>query len=77
MYMFIHTHSPEELDFPSTMTNLHTGTWIMSGTGVMHNGDTIKENYGRSLDTMKVCVCLSVCLSVSSVCSVMLEALVH
>ena len=56
----MHTQSPEELDFPSTMTNLRTGTWILSGTGVMHNGDTIRENYARSLDTLKVCVCVCV-----------------
>lgn len=46
--------SPEVLEFPSTMTNIHSGTWIMSGSGVLQNGDTIRENFGRSLDSLRV-----------------------
>ena len=48
------THQPTELDFPSTMTNIRTGTWMMTGNGVMHNGQTIVEDYGQNLDRLKV-----------------------
>ncbi len=48
------THSPLELDFPSTMTNLRYGTWMMTGNGVMHNGTTVIDEYGQNLDRLKV-----------------------
>ncbi|KAK0040385.1 neuralized-like protein 4 [Biomphalaria pfeifferi] len=48
------THKPTELDFPSTMTNIRSGTWMMTGNGVMHNGSTIIEDYGQNLDRLKV-----------------------
>lgn len=46
------THSPTDLDFPFTMTNVRTGTWMMTGNGVMHNGIAIVEQYGISLDRL-------------------------
>ena len=30
------THAPSDLEFPSTMTNVRSGTWMMTGNGVMH-----------------------------------------
>ncbi len=48
------THSPLELDFPSTMTNMRCGTWMMTGNGVMHNGTTVIDEYGQNLDQLKV-----------------------
>ena len=48
------THSPNELEFPSTMTNIRSGTWMMTGNGVMHNGTTIIDDYGVNLDKLKV-----------------------
>ncbi|XP_005104477.1 neuralized-like protein 4 [Aplysia californica] len=48
------THQPGELDFPSTMTNIRSGTWMMTGNGVMHNGSTVIEDYGQNLDRLKV-----------------------
>lgn len=48
------THSPMDLEFPSTVTNMRSGTWIMSGSGVMHNGNTILLQYGQNLDRLKV-----------------------
>ncbi|GFR92101.1 neuralized-like protein 4 [Elysia marginata] len=48
------THQPTDLDFPSTMTNIRTGTWMMTGNGVMHNGQTIVEDYGQNLDRLKI-----------------------
>ena len=48
------THSPADFEFPSTMTNVRSGTWMMTGNGIMHNGVTILENYGHNLDKLKV-----------------------
>ncbi|TRY99349.1 hypothetical protein DNTS_014891, partial [Danionella cerebrum] len=55
------THNPAYLQLPSTMTNLRsakrltisTGTWMMTGNGVMHNGTTILDEYGHNLDRLK------------------------
>ena len=48
------THAPNSLDFPSTMTNIRSGTWMMTGNGVMHNGTTVIDDYGQNLDKLKV-----------------------
>uniref|UniRef100_A0A1A9VHQ9 NHR domain-containing protein n=1 Tax=Glossina austeni TaxID=7395 RepID=A0A1A9VHQ9_GLOAU len=48
------TYSAEELDFPFTMTNVRSGTWMMTGNGVMHNGITVIEQYGENLDRLQV-----------------------
>ncbi|KAK7486086.1 hypothetical protein BaRGS_00022695 [Batillaria attramentaria] len=47
-------HQPQELDYPSTMTNIRSGTWMMTGNGVMHNGTTVIDEYGQNLDRLKV-----------------------
>uniref|UniRef100_A0A4W5JQU5 Neuralized-like protein 4 n=1 Tax=Hucho hucho TaxID=62062 RepID=A0A4W5JQU5_9TELE len=47
------THNPANLQLPSTMTNLRSGTWMMTGNGVMHNGTTILDEYGHNLDRLK------------------------
>lgn len=47
------THTPTELEFPFTMTNVRTGTWMMTGNGVMHNGTTVIEQYGQNLDRLQ------------------------
>lgn len=47
-------HNPLDLDFPFTMTNVRSGTWMMTGSGIMHNGTTIQENYGVNLDRLHV-----------------------
>jgi neuralized-like protein 4 len=52
--MGVTSHSPNELDFPFTMTNVRSGTWMMTGNGVMHNGTTVIEQYGQNLDKLKV-----------------------
>ncbi|CAG2213549.1 unnamed protein product [Mytilus edulis] len=46
-------HCAEELEFPSTMTNIRSGTWMMTGNGVMHNGTTVIDEYGQNLDRLK------------------------
>ena len=48
------THAPSDLEFPSTMTNIRSGTWMMTGNGVMHNGTTTIDDYGQNLDKLKV-----------------------
>ncbi|XP_077301800.1 neuralized E3 ubiquitin protein ligase 4 [Arctopsyche grandis] len=48
------THTPNDLEFPITMTNMRSGTWMMTGNGVMHNGTTVQDRYGSSLDRIIV-----------------------
>ena len=36
------------------MTNIRSGTWMMTGNGVMHNGTTVIDDYGINLDKLKV-----------------------
>ncbi|XP_037089582.1 LOW QUALITY PROTEIN: neuralized-like protein 4, partial [Pollicipes pollicipes] len=48
------THGPTELEYPSTMTNVRSGTWMMTGNGVMHNGTAVMDDYGHNLDRLKV-----------------------
>lgn len=48
------THSPTDLEFPFTMTNVRSGTWMMTGSGIMHNGTIILEQYGVNLDRLQV-----------------------
>merc|ERR1719419_669209 len=47
------TNMPSDLEFPSTMTNVRSGTWMMTGNGVMHNGTTVIDDYGQNLDRLK------------------------
>ncbi|KAL1457888.1 hypothetical protein WDU94_008070 [Cyamophila willieti] len=47
-------HKPTELNFPTTMTNVTSGTWMMTGNGVMHNGTTVMDNYGQNLDRLQI-----------------------
>ncbi|KFM80540.1 Neuralized-like protein 4, partial [Stegodyphus mimosarum] len=46
-------HSADDLEFPSTMTNVRSGTWMMTGNGIMYNGTTISDEYGCNLDKLK------------------------
>ncbi|XP_077998138.1 neuralized-like protein 4 [Glandiceps talaboti] len=48
------THSSRDLEFPSTMTNIRSGTWMMTGNGIMHNGTTVIDDYGQNLDRLGV-----------------------
>lgn len=47
------THAPTKLEYPSTMTNVRSGTWIMTGNGVMHNGTSVIDDYGQNLDKLQ------------------------
>ena len=46
-------HDPLSLEFPQVM-NMHTGTWMMTGNRVMHNKETIIEDYGYWPERTKV-----------------------
>lgn len=44
---------PDELELPSTATDLDQTTWMLSGSSIMENGKTIKNNYQFDLDTIE------------------------
>lgn len=51
------THNPNSLDFPATMTNMRSGTIMMSGCGILTNGKGTRREYGEfNLDELKVCM---------------------
>jgi len=52
-------HDPLCLDFPSVMSNMLGGTWMMTGNGIMYNNETVIEDYGYRPDQMKVGVVFS------------------
>ena len=43
---------PEDLDLPSTMTDIDYDTWMLSGSAVMQDGSTIRNGYKIDLDTL-------------------------
>lgn len=49
------THSPTALEFPATMTNMRSGTTMMSGCGILTNGKGTQREYGEfNLDELRV-----------------------
>lgn len=51
----ITTHNPNNLEFPATMTNIRSGTIIMSGCGILTNGKGTRREYGEfNLDELQV-----------------------
>lgn len=49
------THSPTALEFPATMTNMRSGTTMMSGCGILTNGKGTRREYGEfNLDELRV-----------------------
>lgn len=52
--MGVTTHNPAHLDFPPTMTNMRSGTTIMSGCGILTNGKGTRREYGSfNLDELR------------------------
>uniref|UniRef100_A0A8C5WRF5 Neuralized E3 ubiquitin protein ligase 4 n=1 Tax=Laticauda laticaudata TaxID=8630 RepID=A0A8C5WRF5_LATLA len=43
---------PEDLEFPNTMTDIDYDTWMLSGTAIMQDGNTLRNNYGCDLDSL-------------------------
>lgn len=53
--MGITTHNPTSLEFPATMTNMRSGTIMMSGCGILTNGKGTRREYGEfNLDELIV-----------------------
>lgn len=51
------THSPTALEFPATMTNMRSGTTMMSGCGILTNGKGTQREYGEfNLDELRVSI---------------------
>ena len=48
------THAPGSFPLPVTMTNIASGTWMLSGGAIVHNGITVLEAYGRGLASFQV-----------------------
>ena len=44
---------PEKIVFPKTMTQVTKDIWMISGSAVVHNGDTIWNNYKCDFDQLK------------------------
>ena len=40
--------------FLTVPSQVRSGTWMMTGNGVMHNGTTTVDDYGQNLDKLKV-----------------------
>lgn len=48
------THNPTALHFPATMTNMRSGTIMMSGCGILTNGKGTRREYGEfNLDELR------------------------
>lgn len=48
------THNPATLHFPATMTNMRSGTIMMSGCGILTNGKGTRREYGEfNLDELR------------------------
>lgn len=45
---------PDELEFPSTMTDIDHDTWMLSGSTIMRDGVTIRNNYSCDLDKLVI-----------------------
>lgn len=43
---------PDELEFPSTMTDIDHDTWMLSGSNVMRDGVILRNNYACDLDKL-------------------------
>lgn len=48
------SYSPTTIEFPATMTNMRSGTTMMSGCGILTNGKGIQREYGEiNLDELR------------------------
>ena len=49
------TQDPSTFQFPSTMTDLASGAWMLTSDGVHHDGKIIgDEELGEAMDELKV-----------------------
>jgi neuralized-like protein 4 len=52
---------PDNTNLSAAATNLSHGSWIMTESSIMHNGELILELYGTDLSTLDVGNTLGVC----------------
>ncbi|PIK39407.1 putative neuralized-like protein 4 [Apostichopus japonicus] len=48
------SQKPEDVDLPSTLTDLSTQTWILSGTSIIHDGLVFNSTFPIDLDQLQV-----------------------
>ena len=48
------THHPHSMDFPTTVSNITSGTIAFGGQSIIINGVTIREDYSFNTDNLKV-----------------------
>ena len=41
-------------DFPQTLSGFQSGTWLMRGNTICHNGEPIVDDYGQDFFPLKV-----------------------
>ena len=46
--------APPDLELPNTLTDLDHHCWVVSGTSVMQDGNTIVNGYGVDLDRLEL-----------------------
>lgn len=44
---------PETTELPPCAMNLHSGSWIMTSSGIVHNGIRVVEMYGIDLNELE------------------------
>ena len=49
------------MEFPNTMTDIDYDTWMLSGSAVMQDGQTIRNGYACDLDSLSVGSRLGIC----------------
>lgn len=47
------TLSPNDMEFPPSMADIKSETWIMTDLGLLHNGAKVREDYGKALNKLK------------------------
>lgn len=52
---------PENTNLPASATSLRHGSWIMSGSSIVHDGVSILEMYGQDLNSLEEGSTLGVC----------------
>ena len=45
---------PSNLEFPASATQLCDGSWVLSGSTVLHNGEAIVDEYNCDLDSCNI-----------------------
>lgn len=46
-------YDPGTIELPSCAMNLRHGSWLMTGSGIFHDGERIVEMYGMDLNDLE------------------------